>query len=202
MDEDTRRNTLFIGVIVLLGLCVLVGATMGGYIDWGKEVEAMRTARPPAENPDLLWESAQEFYADADRDPKMKALAEGTARRILIVDPKYLRARKMLAALHLKDKEWQDAEVQCRTVLTADPKDVTARLGLGAALRGQNKNKEAVEAYRAVWNDGTAGVLQKDEASRNLQALDPAFKPDPMLLTPELAMPSPSASPSAPAVVR
>ena len=135
---------------------------------------------------------AQEYYADANKDTTMATMAKACCRRILILNPRHIRARKMLAALFLKDKNFADAETECRAALLLDPTDLTARLGLASALRGQKKNKEALDIYHKVYDDAKANFFQKDEAERNLKELDPTFTPT----LPAYLLPTPFPSPS------
>ena len=198
MGDDIRRNTLAVCAGVALLLSGLFAATLGGYIDWGRIGSDFSSGHAAAEDPDILWARAQAFQKDAQKDALQIPFAKAAARRVLILNPNHIPARKLLASYALPEKDWAEAETQCRNILRLDPNELVARLGLGAALKGENtpaSRKEATEIYHKVWDDEKANGLQKDEAARNLRDLDPAWTAPPPAYLMETPNPSPSASP-------
>ena len=201
MGDDTRRNTLLIGAIAALFLCGIFGATLTGYLDWGRIGSDLVNGHAPAEDADMMWQRAQDFRDASHKDPAQTVFAIAAARRVVILSPHHVPARKMLAAYALVDKNWDEAEKQCREILGVDPGENTARLGLGAALKGKNSpasRDEAKKIYHQIWDDPKADGLQKDEASRSLRDLDPKWTAPPPSYLMAPVNPSPAPSPTEP----
>lgn len=60
------------------------------------------------------------------------------------------------AVSRLLARDWEGAEAGLRTVLAIDPEDRTARNNLGLALGGQERYREALEAFRAAGDEQAA----------------------------------------------
>jgi tetratricopeptide (TPR) repeat protein len=85
---------------------------------------------------------------DLKRQQVSKAIAN--FRRAVENDPDLFEARMNWASLALNFRDYASAEQNLRAVLTAQPKNYDAAIGLGVALRGQKKVDEAEQQYLAA----------------------------------------------------
>jgi tetratricopeptide (TPR) repeat protein len=166
MTDILKRN-IFLTIIAVFGVLIVgSGAVLTGAIDpsaWFRELNA---TKHPVEDTDLLYANATLRFQDNDN------LSAGTlARRILILNPNDVRARKLLAAVALRQKDYETAEKQCAEALRIDPTDMTARIGLGTAQRERGKMVEAAATFKGIKDDSTIGQ-HRDEANLHLLEME------------------------------
>ena len=162
----TRPIALLSSLGALAALCLItihVFADPFGVKSWWRDVQA----EPFLYNdPDFLYDRALAYYRSDDR-----AIARDISRRVLMVQPEYKGAYKLLTAIYLKDKNFQKAEEAARAAAKIDPTDMDAQLGVATALHGQGMDAAAAEAYEIVLNSKTSTATQQDAALRSLTEL-------------------------------
>jgi len=188
---DTDKNLPLIGaVIALLALCMFLFASITGAFEknggWWNRVSSVRS---PQEDPDLLWEKAQKYYGQGNRE-----WAAMTARRITYLAPRHKDSRKLLAALALQDKDFAAARRYCGEVLGIDPSDMSAMIGLGNALKGLKQYEQARTAYEKALGSPYSLPVFKAEATIALADLEPLLKKTGKAAA--RSMPLPDASPT------
>jgi tetratricopeptide (TPR) repeat protein len=169
---DTAKTLPLLGaVIVLLALCGFLFASLTGAFEknsWWARIASVRT---PEEDPDFLWERAQKYYKQGNRE-----WAGITARRISYLAPRHKDSRKLLAALALQDKDYATARRYCGEVLGIDPSDRSAMIGLGNALKGLKQYEQARVTFEKVLNFPYSLPAEKEEATIALADLQPLLK--------------------------
>jgi tetratricopeptide (TPR) repeat protein len=166
MADITKRN---IFSAILVGFAVLLvggGAVLTGAFDPGEWFRSLNATKHPIEDTDLLYANATLRFQDNDN-----LSAGALARRILILNPNDVRARKLLAAVALRQKDYATVEKECSAALRIDPTDMTARIGLGTALRARGKTLEAAAAFKGVKDDSLIGQ-HRDEANLHLLQME------------------------------
>jgi tetratricopeptide (TPR) repeat protein len=165
---DTLKRNIFLGFIAVVGLLFVVcGAILTGIIDVSGFQRKLSTDKHPAEDTDLIFANATLRYQDSDF-----FMARTMARRILYIDPQHIGARKLLAAVALREKDYATAEQQCKEALRINPTDMTAQVGLGMSMRAQGKNTEAASAFKRVLDNTGDDEESKDKRREaNVQIL-------------------------------
>lgn len=170
---DTEKNLPLIGtVIALMAVCAFLFASLTGAFEksggWWNRVSTMRS---PQEDPDMLWEKAQKYHSQGNRE-----WAAMTARRITYLDPRHKDSRKLLAAFALQDNDFAAARRFCGEVLSIDPSDMSAMIGLGNALKGLKQYEQAQVAYEKALDSPHSLPAFKEEATVALADLEPLLK--------------------------
>lgn len=119
---------------------------------------------------------------DAEFDFVLGRVAENenkvaTARefyeRVLGKKPGHLQARRRLAALSLKNRDWKTAATQLEALLGAGESHPSLWVSLGVARKGQGKFPEAAQAYEsALVADGDYGPALLNLGILQLRQLD------------------------------
>jgi tetratricopeptide (TPR) repeat protein len=170
----TRKTALVtsLGVLALLILAVTTFTfNPFDFRAWWQDLASMRS---PYEDADYLYDQAAQFYKRDDR-----ALARDVARRILILQPEYKNAHKLLAAIYLKNQDYASALAECKEVSRIDPSDVTSRLGMASALREMGHSEEASKVLEAVIQSQYGTPDERDAAEFGLAQLKPPKEPAP-----------------------
>jgi tetratricopeptide (TPR) repeat protein len=97
-----------------------------------------------------LLEATLVTLASQERTNRRFPEAAAQLRRAIEIHPDSLTARKGLVVVLLDAGDWSAAESAARTALTAQPRDPELLEGLAYALFRQDRNREALEAFRAV----------------------------------------------------
>lgn len=124
------------------------------------------------------------------RDPASHEEAENVCRKALALDPGLVETEKALASIALSDGKFPAAAKAYAGLLQRNPADADAYIGLGDALAGLGKSKEAEANYRravraepAYWGSYTAlakhlfergQVAEAAEAQRKATELMPS----------------------------
>jgi tetratricopeptide (TPR) repeat protein len=74
-----------------------------------------------------------------------------TASRLIQLIPESAAAYDLRGRVDLKRRRFTDAEAFFRHAMTLDPNRISSMNNLGVALRGQNREKEAIAAFEAAW---------------------------------------------------
>lgn len=202
MGDSAKNVPIALVAIVLLGLSGLLFANLMGAVDIGRWGRGLAGARSPEEDPARLWVRAQAYYLRNNT-----TWAAATARRVTYLDPRHKPARKLLAAIYLREKNYPAALEQSRESVRLDPTDMTALIGYGIALEGLGKKDQARAAFEKVLKSPFSTSRMRDEVTVRLAELDPSSAGrkssgpyaglDPAAAALFADIPSPSPSPSA-----
>ncbi|MDX1933349.1 MAG: hypothetical protein SFU56_12140 [Capsulimonadales bacterium] len=154
-----KSNSLLAALFALLFCTALLIAVPVLGPSFREVLNRAERVRFPFENPDLLYREAETRYYSGDL-----GMAHDIARRALMVEPEFVPAYKLLAAIYFKERKYAAAEASCRSAAALAPEDNTIRIALGRTLEQQGRLAEAAETYRQVADDRHATAEQKAEA--------------------------------------
>lgn len=97
-----------------------------------------------------LLEATLVTLASQDRALRRLPAATSQLRRAIAVHPQSLAPREALVMVLLEDSDWPGAEAAAREALALAPRDPDLLEAFAYALFRQDRNREALEAYRAV----------------------------------------------------
>ncbi|GAB4455406.1 MAG: hypothetical protein OHK0029_11480 [Armatimonadaceae bacterium] len=184
MTVDEQKRTVLETVLVTIAL---LGLLIGGWVTGAIQPEKIRAAFQPAVrpefNPDYLYLEAKRLFDNGD-----SLLASEVAQRVLHLEKDHILARKLLAAIYLRDRKFEKAAEQCRLALAKHPKNPELRLGLGIALKGMKKNGEARKVFQDLLNDPAIQEQHREEALLQLSEIDGKKPAAPAIPEPPLGL--------------
>jgi tetratricopeptide (TPR) repeat protein len=123
-------------------------------------------AKSPYDDTDYLYEQATRLFKDDER-----ALAHDVARRILILDPGYKNAHKLLAAIYFKNEDYSAALAECKEVSRIDPTDVPSQIGAASALSSLGQQDNATRILEFVFRSQYSNQIEREEAAFRLEQM-------------------------------
>ena len=81
-------------------------------------------------------------------DPTKTAIVEEELKKAIVLDPKSLSPKLLLADLYLKYSRWQEAEQMSWNAIATDPRNVAARTGLAQVFLKQGNQARAEDVLR------------------------------------------------------
>jgi tetratricopeptide (TPR) repeat protein len=162
-----RRESLLNSLLILFSFGMITTGlifTLPNLNDWWREYSKGHLA---IDDPAFLYKNAERYYQLGDL-----GMAHDVANRAIIVDPGYLPAHKLVAAIFIKQRKYTDAEKVIRKAAAIDPNDNDIKLALGMTLKNQGRIAEAEKVYRQVGESKNRDLLQNDEVLTQLQAME------------------------------
>lgn len=114
--------------------------------------ETTKTETKATISVDELGGSAREAYAKATKAIQQKNPNEAKKqlKRVIELDPRYVRAYNDLAVLHMADRQYAEAEKLLRAALEKDADAIHPLYNLGVSLNHLGRHAEAVTPLRAA----------------------------------------------------
>ncbi len=166
METDVKQRGILSVLVVLGVLMFLLGGYLTGSFDFRQFVATGDIAERPEFDTDFLYSRAYELYENNDR-----AMSGDIARRIIYLKPNHKDAHKLLAAIALRDRDFNRAADECKRLIEIDPSDMNAYLGFGTALRRVGQPEKAEKAFRTVASSPLSSEQQREEAFIHLSEL-------------------------------
>jgi len=86
-------------------------------------------------------------------DPARNSLVEQELKKAVVLDPKSVNAKLLLAAFYVKNSRWPEAEQTCWNAIATEPKSLSARKSLAEVFLKQGNQAKVEQVLRQASND-------------------------------------------------